>query len=162
MGKHKTPVTPAVHVLRAAGVEFGNHPYRYVEHGGTAQCARELGVDEHAVVKTLIMEDDRQQPLVVLMHGDREVSTKALARAVGAKTVRPCAPAVASRHSGYQVGGTSPFGTRHSMPVYMQTTIFALPRIWINGGSRGYLVSMEPGEAARVLAAVLVNVAQPE
>ncbi|RCX31907.1 aminoacyl-tRNA deacylase [Thioalbus denitrificans] len=162
MGKHKTPVTPAVHALRAAGVAFGNHPYRYVDHGGTAQCARELEVDEHAVVKTLIMEDDRQQPLVVLMHGDREVSTKALARAIGAKTVQPCAPAVAGRHSGYQVGGTSPFGTRHPMPVYMEATILELPRIWINGGSRGYLVSMEPREAARVLAAVLVNVAQPE
>ncbi|MDD3449011.1 MAG: aminoacyl-tRNA deacylase [Gammaproteobacteria bacterium] len=162
MGKHKTPVTPAVHVLRAAGVEFDNHPYRYVAHGGTVQCARELGVEEHAVVKTLIMEDDRRQPLVVLMHGDREVSTKALARTIGAKTVRPCAPAVADRHSGYQVGGTSPFGTRHPMPVYMEATILGLPRIWINGGSRGYLVSMEPGEAARVLAAVLVDVAQPE
>ncbi len=161
MAKQKSPVTPAVRALRAAGVAFEDHPYRYVDHGGTAQCASELAVEEHAVVKTLIMEDDQKRPLVVLMHGDREVSTKALARALGVKSVQPCAPAVANRHSGYQVGGTSPFGTRQPMPVYMESTILELPTVYINGGHRGYLVSLDPHEAARVLNPTLVDVAQP-
>src|SRR5690349_4838483 len=130
MAQEKLPVTMAVRVLREHGVDFTHHPYEYEERGGTAVSARELGVDEHAVVKTLIMEDDRKQPLIVLMHGDREVSTKNLARQLGAKSVAPCAPAVADRHSGYQVGGTSPFGTRKAMPVCMERTIADLPRIY--------------------------------
>lgn len=152
------PVTAAVRVLRAAGVVYTEHPYGYEEKGGTAVSARELGVDEHCVVKTLVMEDDRKRPLVVLMHGDRQVSTKELARAIGAKGVAPCSPETAGRHSGYAVGGTSPFGTRHAMPVYMEETILELPKIYINGGRRGFLVGMSPGEAVRILSPVLVRV----
>jgi Cys-tRNA(Pro) deacylase len=148
-----------VRALRAAAVEFTHHPYTYEERGGTAVSARELGVDEHAVIKTLIMEDEKKQPMIVLMHGDREVSTKALARLIGAKTIQPCAPAVADRHSGYQVGGTSPFGTRRAMPVYMEASIADLPRIYINGGKRGYLVGMNPGELLRVLKPIAVSAA---
>ena len=159
MSKDKLPVTPAVRVLREHGVEFSHHPYAYEERGGTEVSARELGVDEHAVVKTLIMEDDRRRPLCVLMHGDREVSTKNLARHLGVKTIAPCAPAVADRHSGYQVGGTSPFGTRHAMPVYVERSIVDLPRIWINGGRRGYLVGIAPADLVRVLQPQLVDVA---
>src|SRR5678816_2649470 len=128
----KNPVTLAVRVLRESGVEFTHHPYAYEERGGTEVSARELGVPEHQVVKTLVMEDDRRQPMIVLMHGDREVSTKSLARHLGVKTVAPCAPAVADRHSGYQVGGTSPFGTRRAMPVYMQRTIADLAYVYVN------------------------------
>jgi len=123
--------------------------------------ARELGVPEHAVIKTLVMEDDAKKPLIVLMHGDREVSTKALARVLGVKTIAPCAPGVADRHSGYQVGGTSPFGTRRPMPVYVERTIADLPRLYVNGGKRGYLVGMAPADLLRVLAPTLVDVAQP-
>ena len=159
MGKERMPVTAAVRVLRAAGVAWTEHPYAYEEKGGTAVSARELGVDEHCVVKTLVMEDDRKRPLIVLMHGDRQVSTKELARAIGAKSVSSCAPETASRHSGYAVGGTSPFGTRHAMPVYMEGTILDLPKIYINGGRRGFLVGMSPGDVARILSAVLVRVA---
>ena len=151
--------TPAIHALRKHGVVFGEHPYRYEERGGTRVSARELGVDEHVVVKTLVMEDDVRQPLIVLMHGDREVSTKQLARQIGRKSVSPCAPAVAERHTGYQVGGTSPFGTRKSMPVYVERGILDLDRIYINGGRRGFLVSIAPGEIVRVLAATPVDVA---
>lgn len=151
--------TPATRVLRAAGVAFSEHPYDYVEHGGTAVSAAALGVDEHAVVKTLVFEDDAKRPLVVLMHGDRTVSAKNLARQVGAKSVKPCAPEVAERHSGYQVGGTSPFGTRKAMPVYMERGIAGLERIWINGGRRGYLVGIAPAELERVLKPVLVDAA---
>ena len=151
--------TPATRVLRAAGVPFTEHPYDYVDHGGTAASAAALGVDEHAVVKTLVFEDDAKRPLVVLMHGDRTVSAKNLARQVGAKSVKPCAPEVAERHSGYQVGGTSPFGTRKAMPVYLERSVAQLERVWINGGRRGYLVGMAPGELARVLKPVLVDVA---
>ena len=154
----KPPVTPAVRLLRREGVEFTDHLYAYEERGGTAVSARELGVDEHSVVKTLIMEDEARQPLIVLMHGDCEVSTKALARTLGVKTISPCAPPVADRHSGYQVGGTSPFGTRKAMPVYLQRTILELPRIYINGGKRGYLVGMKPGDLVRVLKPVAVDV----
>ncbi len=154
---HKPPVTAAVRVLREHAVEFTHHPYEYEERGGTAVSARELGVDEHAVIKTLVMEDDAKRPLVVLMHGDREVSTKNLARFLGVKTVSPCDPATADRHSGYQVGGTSPFGTRKTMPVYMQRTIGNLPRIYINGGKRGYLVGLSPAELMRVLKPVPVD-----
>ncbi len=151
--------TPATRVLRAAGVPFTEHPYDYVDRGGTAVSAAALGVDEHAVVKTLVFEDDAKRPLVMLMHGDRTVSAKNLARQVGAKSVKPCAPEVAERHSGYQVGGTSPFGTRKAMPVYLERSVAQLERIWINGGRRGYLVGMAPGELARVLKPVLVDVA---
>jgi Cys-tRNA(Pro) deacylase len=159
VSKDRLPVTNAVRVLREHGVAFTDHPYPYEERGGTAVSARELGVPEHQVVKTLIMEDDRRQPMIVLMHGDREVSTKNLARHLGVKTVSPCAPAVADRHSGYQVGGTSPFGTKRSMPVYMQATIADLPRVYINGGRRGYLVGLAPADAIRVLKPSLVDIA---
>lgn len=162
MARDKTPATAAIRVLRAAGVAFTEHPYEYEERGGTAVSARELGVDEHAVVKTLVMETDARQPLVVLMHGDLMVSTKALARAIGVKTVSPCAPETANRHSGYMVGGTSPFGTRKPMPVYMEATILDLPRIYINGGRRGFLVGIDPREAQRVLAPTLVQVGVAE
>jgi len=155
----KTPMTPAVRVLRQAAVPFTEHPYHYVEHGGTAVFARESGVDEHAVIKTLVMEDDAKRPLVVLMHGDREVSTKELARALGVKAVHPCAPETAQRHSGYLVGGTSPFGLRKDMPVYVEETILDLPRVYINGGKRGFLVGLDPKDLARVLRPTPVRVA---
>ena len=145
--------TPATQWLRAHGVVFSEHPYDYVEHGGTAESARQLGADEHAVVKTLVMQDEKAAPLIVLMHGDRQVSTKNLARAIGAKSVEPCKPEVANRHSGYLVGGTSPFGTRKAMPVYVELGILALPRILINGGRRGYLVGLEPSVLTAVLGA---------
>ena len=151
MAKEKFPVTPAVRVLRRHKVDFSSHLYAYEEKGGTAVSARELGVDEHSVLKTLIMEDEEKSPLVVLMHGDLQVSTRELARGIGVKSVSPCTPETADRHSGYQVGGTSPFGTRKEMPVYMEETILALPRIYINGGKRGYLVGMDPKELVRVL-----------
>jgi Cys-tRNA(Pro) deacylase len=149
----------AIRALRAAKIEFVPHLYTYVPQGGTRESSEALGVDEHAVIKTLIMEDDRKQPLCVLMHGDREVSTKQLARVVGAKTISPCAPEVADRHSGYQVGGTSPFGLKRAMPIYMQQSIVDLPRIFINGGARGFLVEIDPKDAERVLAPTLVDVA---
>jgi Cys-tRNA(Pro) deacylase len=155
----KTPSTPAVRLLREKGVAFTEHPYRYEEKGGTRVSARELGVDEHAVVKTLVMEDDTRAPLVVLMHGDREVSTKALARQLGKKSIEICKPEVANRHSGYVVGGTSPFGTRKAMPVYVERTILELPRIYVNGGSRGFLVGVAPSDVVKVLGANLVDVA---
>lgn len=136
--------TPATQVLRRAGVAFGEHPYDYVERGGTAESARQLGVPEHSVVKTLVMQDQDARPLVVLMHGDKQVSTKALARQLGVKAIEPCEIAVAERHTGYQVGGTSPFGTRRAMPVYVEETILALPQLYLNGGRRGFLVSLAP------------------
>lgn len=157
MPKH--PVTMAVRALRTAGIPFEPHLYPWAAHGGTHASAEHLGVDEHAVIKTLIFENDRRQPLCILMHGDREVSTKNLARAIGVKTTAPCIPEVADRHSGYQVGGTSPFGLRRAMPVYMQETILELPRIYINGGARGFLVAIDPRDAQRVLAPTLVDVA---
>jgi Cys-tRNA(Pro) deacylase len=152
--------TPAIHQLRAHRVAFTEHPYRYEERGGTAVSARELGVDEHAIIKTLVMEDETKQPLVVLMHGDQEVSTRNLARQTGRKSVVPCAPEVAQRHSGYLVGGTSPFGTRRQMPVYMERTVTTLARLYVNGGRRGFLVAMPPAELVRVLSPVLVDAAQ--
>jgi Cys-tRNA(Pro) deacylase len=158
MAKEKTPVTPAVRTLRAAGVQFTDHLYAYEEKGGTAVSARELGVDEHCVVKTLIMEDDKKNPFIVLMHGDRQVSTKELARVIGARAVTPCTPETAQRHSGYMVGGTSPFGTRKEMPVYLEETIPGLPKIFINGGKRGYLVGLDPKEVVRLLKPALVKV----
>jgi Cys-tRNA(Pro) deacylase len=136
--------TPATAWLRARQIVFSEHVYDYVEHGGTAESARQLGVAENAVVKTLVMQDERRDPLIVLMHGDKQVSTKNLARAIGAKSVEPCPPDVAQRHSGYQVGGTSPFGLRKTMPVYVEASVLELPRICINGGRRGYLVGIEP------------------
>ena len=157
--KDRHPATVAVRVLREHGVAFTHHPYAYVERGGTEVSARELGVSEHAVIKTLVMEDDRGNPLLVLMHGDREVSMKNLARLLGVKSIAPCAPATADRHSGYQVGGTSPFGTRRAMPVYMQRSIVELPYVYINGGRRGYLVGMAPTEIVRVLKPVLAEIA---
>jgi Cys-tRNA(Pro) deacylase len=140
--KNHVSETPATQWLRAQGVPFTEHVYDYVEHGGTAESSVQLGVPEHEVVKTLVMQDDAARPLIVLMHGDRQVSTKNLARAIGVKSVEPCKPEVAQRHSGYQVGGTSPFGFRKDVPVYVQETILALPRILINGGRRGYLLGM--------------------
>lgn len=149
--------TPAIHFLRQQGVPFTEHEYRYEERGGTAVSSRALGVDQHIVIKTLVMEDDRKQPLIVLMHGDREVSTKNLARQIGAKTVTPCAPDVAQKHTGYLVGGTSPFGTRKKMPIYVERSIADLDRIYINGGARGFLVSLAPSDVVRILAPVLVD-----
>lgn len=151
--------TPATQWLRRHGVAFGEHPYDYVEHGGTRESARQLGVDEHAVVKTLVMQDDAGKPLVVLMHGDRSVSTKNLARQIGRKGVEPCRPEVAQRHSGYLVGGTSPFGMRKAMPIVVEASVLELPRIWINGGRRGYLVSLEPRVLVDLLGAQSVNCA---
>lgn len=151
--------TPATQMLKAHQVEFTDHPYEYVEHGGTAESARQLGLDEHQVVKTLVMQDQDAKPLIVLMHGDRKVSTKNLARQIGAKSVEPCTPEVAQRHSGYLVGGTSPFGTRRDMPVYIEESILQLPRIAINGGRRGYLVQMDPQACVRLLGATPVQCA---
>jgi len=155
----KHPVTMAIRALRAGGVQFEPHLYPWEPHGGTRASSEALGVDEHAVIKTLIFEDDSRRPLCILMHGDREVSAKQLARLIGAKTVGPCTPQVADRHSGYQVGGTSPFGLRHPMPVYMERSILQLARIYINGGARGFLVAIDPRDAQRLLAATLVDVA---
>jgi Cys-tRNA(Pro) deacylase len=154
----KHPVTMAIRALRAANVVFEPHTYAWHAHGGTRASAEALGVDEHAVVKTLIFEDQDGAPLCILMHGDREVSTKQLARVVGAKTVGPCAPDVADRHSGYQVGGTSPFGLRRQLPVYAERGVVTLPRIYINGGARGFVVAIDPQELVRVLGATLVEV----
>ena len=158
----KVPSTPATRLLRQHGVAYSEHPYRYEEHGGTRVSARELGVDEHAVVKTLVMEDDAGAPLVVLMHGDREVSTKALARQIAKRSVQICKPEVAQRHSGYLVGGTSPFGTRKAMPVYVERTILDLDTIYVNGGSRGFLVGIAPRDLVRVLSPTPVDVAIEE
>jgi Cys-tRNA(Pro) deacylase len=151
--------TPATAFLRRHGVAFTEHVYDYVEHGGTAESSRQLGVPEHQVVKTLVMQDERAQPLIVLMHGDRQVSTKNLARQIGAKSVEPCKPDAAQRHSGYLVGGTSPFGTKRAMPVYVEESILALPSICINGGRRGYLVGIEPRVLRELLDANAVNCA---
>lgn len=159
MSSERVPSTPAVLALRAAKISFTPHFYTYEEKGGTAVSSRELGVDEHAVVKTLVMEDDKGAPMMVLMHGDRKVSTKALARVIGVKTVEPCAPEVAQRHSGYRVGGTSPFGTRKKMPVYVERSVLDLPAIHINGGSRGFLVRIAPEALVRLLDARAVSVA---
>lgn len=154
--------TPATQFLRRQGISFSEHPYQYEEHGGTTVSARELGVDEHAVIKTLIMQDDAAKPLVVLMHGDRKVSTKNLARQIGCKSVEPCKPEVANRHSGYLVGGTSPFGTKKTMPVYIEQSILALEKIYINGGRRGYLIGLDPAILAGVLPLKAVNCAIEE
>ena len=154
--------TPATQWLKAHGVPYTEHPYDYVDHGGTAESARQLGWDEHAVIKTLVMQDERAQPLVVLMHGDCTVSTKNLAREIGCKSVEPCKPEVAQRHSGYLVGGTSPFGFRKQVPVYVESTILELPRILINGGRRGFLVGIEPAGLSTTLGAHAVRCALRE
>ena len=154
--------TPATQWLKAEKISYTEHLYDYVDKGGTAESARQLGVDEHHVVKTLVMEDEAAKPLVVLMHGDRQVSTKNLARQIGAKRVQPCKPEVAQRHSGYLVGGTSPFGTRKPMPVYVEETVLALPRIYINGGRRGYLVGIDPQVLLKPLGARPVSCAGAE
>ena len=160
--KDKVGETPATAWLRARGVAFTEHPYDYLEHGGAQHSAQVLGLDPFTVVKTLIMEDEKARPLVVLMHGNRTVSTKNLARQIGAKSVVPCKPEVANRHSGYLVGGTSPFGTRKAMPVWIEASILELPRIVINGGRRGYLVGLDPQVCVRLLDAKPVQCALAE
>ena len=157
MSKHAE--TPATTLLRQHGVAYSEHVYEYVEHGGTSVSSFALGVDEHHVVKTLIFEDDKRLPLCVLMHGDRKVSTKALARQIGAKRVAPCKPEDAMRHSGYQVGGCSPFGLRKPMPVYMEESILDIGKIFINGGKRGFLVGLPPQEVVRLVKPALVSAA---
>ena len=161
MAKEKTPVTAAVRMLRAEKVDFSDHPYSYEDKGGTAVSSRELGVDEHAVIKTLVMEDDCRKPLIVLMHGDLQVSTKELARVIGVKTVSPCSADTAQKQSGYLVGGTSPFGTRREMPVYVEESILSLPLILINGGRRGFLVGLDPKVCVSLLGAKPVQCALP-
>lgn len=151
--------TPATEFLEQHRVPYTEHEYEYLEHGGTEVSSRALGVEEHAVVKTLVMQDEAGAPLLVLMHGDRKVSTKNLARQAGVKRIEPCKPEAAQRHSGYQIGGTSPFGTRKKLPVYLERSILDLPRIYINGGRRGFLVGIAPAEIVRTLAPVLVDVA---
>jgi Cys-tRNA(Pro) deacylase len=158
MPKEKTPVTPAVRRLRDEKVSFSDHLYAYEEKGGTSVSARELGVDEHNVIKTLVMEDEKRNPLIILMHGDLQVSTKEFARIIGVKQLSPCSPETAQKHTGYQVGGTSPFGTHRIMPVYMEKSIAGLEKIYINGGKRGYLIGITPVELVRVLQPVLVTV----
>jgi Cys-tRNA(Pro) deacylase len=152
-------MTPATAFLKARGIDFTEHSYDYVEHGGTAVSAESLGVPEHEVVKTLVMQDEQAKPLIVLMHGDRKVSTKNLARQAGRKSVDPCRPEVAQRHTGYQVGGTSPFGLRKPLPIFVEKSITALPEIYVNGGRRGYLVRIRTNDLLAVLKPVLVEVA---
>lgn len=157
----KQPVTPAIRQLRMLGIAFTEHRFEYREEGGAAaQGARALGVDEYCVVKTLIMEDEHRTPLIVLMHGNRQVSTRQLARCIGVKSIAPCNPVTACRHSGYMIGGTSPFGVRRTMPVFIQGSILELPLIYINGGRRGLLLAMDPGDVQRALQATPVEVAQ--
>jgi Cys-tRNA(Pro) deacylase len=154
-------VTTALRELRKHGVRFVAHEYRHEEHGGTRTAAAQLGVDEHAIVKTLVMEDEARKPVIVLMHGDREVSTKQLARLIGRKSIQPCEPQVAQRHTGYLVGGTSPFGTHKPLPVFVERSVLALETIYVNGGRRGLLVQIAPAELTRVLGAVPVDVSTP-
>jgi len=160
MSKDHIPATPAIRVLRDNGVDFVPRPYKYEERGGTEVAARELGVDEHLTVKTLVMEDEKKAPFIVLMHGDREVSTRELARTLGVKTVQPCDPAAANRHTGYMVGGTSPFGTKKALPVYVEETILSLPAIYINAGRKGLLVEMKPADLEKLLKPVPVKVSR--
>ena len=159
MARENLPSTPALLALRAAKVAFEPRLYKYVEKGGTQASAEALGVDEHAVIKTIVLETGSKQPLICLMHGDRQISIKQLARALGEKTIQPCDPVVAQRHTGYMVGGTSPFGTRKPLPVYVERTILDLPLIYINGGARGLLVSLAPAALTQLLDAVPVDVA---
>ena len=160
MSKDHIPATPAIRVLKDNGVDFVPRPYKYEERGGTEVAARELGVDEHLTVKTLVMEDEKKAPFIVLMHGDKEVSTRELARTLGVKTVQPCDPAAANRHTGYMVGGTAPCGTKKALPVYVEETILSLPAIYINAGRKGLLVEMKPADLVRLLKPVTVNVAR--
>jgi len=159
MAKEKFPKTQAIRKLKEHGVDFSLRPYKYEEKGGTMAVATELSVDEHQVIKTLVMEDNKSDPLLILMHGDNKVSTKALARALGVKTVRPCDPQVAHKHTGYFLGGISPFGTRRPLKVYVEASIMNLPKIYINAGKRGLLAEMSPGDLARILNPSPVNVA---
>ncbi|MDZ7622069.1 MAG: aminoacyl-tRNA deacylase [Candidatus Competibacteraceae bacterium] len=159
MSQEKFPITPAIRFLRIHSIAFTPHLYPYQEQGGTDHSARCLGVDEHDVIKTLIMEDDLKKPLIVLMHGDRQVSTQALARQLQVRSIAPCNPTVAQKHSGYQIGGTSPFGARKTMPVCLESSILDLPRIYINGGKRGFLIGMTPADLQRLLQPTLVQVA---
>lgn len=159
MTKDKIPVTPCLLMLKRQEVAFRLHPYHYEEHGGTQVSAREIGVDEHVVIKTLVMEDEKKTPFIVLMHGDKQVSTKALARLLGVKSIAPCDPKIAEKHTGYKVGGTSPFGTRKTLRIYMEESIAYLPKILINAGSRGLLAEMSPSDLMRVLNPVMINVA---
>jgi Cys-tRNA(Pro) deacylase len=158
----KSSATPATAFLAQHGVEYTEHTFEYVEHGGTGHSSKSMGVPEHQVIKTLVMEDERGDPLIVLMHGDRKVSTKELARQAGAKRIVPCKPEVATRHSGYLIGGTSPFGTRKKMPIYLERSVLQLPRIYINGGRRGYLLGMDAQWLQRLLAPIVVEVALEE
>jgi Cys-tRNA(Pro) deacylase len=160
LSKDKLPVTSAIRMLRENQVDFIEHPYKYEEGGGTEVAARELGVDEHLVIKTLVMEDDQKAPFVVLMHGDKQVSTKELARGIGVKSVHPCDPQVAFRHTGYMVGGISPFGTKKKLRVYAEETLLNLPRIFINAGRKGLLFEMSPAGLIKVLNPVPVRVAR--
>ena len=155
----KAPVTPAIRELRKFQIEYSEHLYEYAPQGGTALGAHSLSVDEHAVIKTLVMENNNKRSLVVLMHGDKQVSTRQLARQLNVKSITPCAPKIATKYSGYQVGGTSPFGMRQTMPVYMQVSILELPWIYINGGRRGLLVRLSPKDLQKVLKPIVVNVA---
>ena len=161
MSQDKAPVTPAIRVLRQHKIAFTEHLYDYVEHGGTAESARQLGVDEHAVVKTLVMEDEGKKPLIVLMHGDCDVSTRNLARQTHRKHVEPCVPDIANKHTGYMVGGTSPLGTKKPIPVYIESSILELERIYLNGGKRGFLVGLDPKALLAVLSPTPVQVANP-
>jgi Cys-tRNA(Pro) deacylase len=158
--KEKFPVTSAVRFLRENQVDFIERPYKYEEHGGTETAAKELGVDEHLVIKTLVMEDDEKKPFIILMHGDREVSTKALARAIGVKAVNPCSPEIALKHTGYMVGGISPFGTKKPLQVYVEESILSLPKILINAGRKGLLCEVSPSDLARVLRLIPVRVSR--
>jgi Cys-tRNA(Pro) deacylase len=160
MAKKKPPVTPATRVLKQAGVDFSHHLYDYQERGGTSVSSRELGVDEHQVIKTLVFEDDRKRPLIVLMHGDLQVSGRALARALGVRSAEPCDPSVAEKHTGYKVGGTSPFGLRKPLPIYAEASIARLDRVYLNGGSRGYLVGLQPQVLQHLLQPTWVEVAR--
>jgi Cys-tRNA(Pro) deacylase len=159
MAKDKIPSTSAILALRAQKAVFTLHPYKYEERGGTKASAAKLGVDEHRVIKTLVMEDETGQPLIILMHGDKEISTKSLARELGVKSIAPCKPDIAQKHTGYMVGGTSPFGTRKTLSVYMENTIKDLPAIFINAGHRGILAQMAPAELIRILNPSVVSVA---
>lgn len=159
MAKEKLPVTPAIRVLREHGITYTPHLYNYEDRGGTAVSSRELGVPEHLMIKTLVMEDEHKNPLIILMHGDKEVSTKELARFLAVKTISPCSPETANKHTGYLVGGTSPFGTRKLMPVYMEKSILELSKLYINGGKRGFLVELTPQDLVTVLNPTLVQVA---
>ncbi|MCB1857118.1 MAG: Cys-tRNA(Pro) deacylase [Gammaproteobacteria bacterium] len=159
-GKNKPPVTPAIRMLRDSQVTYTDHPYHYEPGGGTALFARVTNINEHLVIKTLIMEDEAAQPLIILMHGDQKVSTKELARQIGRKSVMACDPITAERHSGYKIGGTSPFGTRKKIPVFCEEEILKLPQIFINGGARGYIIGMDPRDLAKLLKPIPVRVAR--